>query len=429
MYLSFNPFQLKSMKTLRILLVLNFIYLTSFSQNILSLVDSIQISGANIWGGISHEGDTINVTTMSGGHINLVKFDTSLNQIGSFIPLTFSSDIPVGQNIADHKHLYINNHIYVSYCTGNAQDLYLIQVDINGNRIGSQVAVVQGGTATNDMILVSDSTYIYVFWGPSGLEHYAKKYDFSLNLISTDTISLSSPLPQLGTMFYKDNIFYHFAGEETQNSLCVYRWNTDWTMGNPFKDTIIYSVNNEWNYFATGAAYDQTNHYWYLGYHHFFSYDLPDHDAIFMAVFDDNFTLLENQQISDKQYFRPHFLLLSGYLYVIHDGSGVYLKKYKINNLSSTDNSLNKSINIKLNCYPNPSQENIIISFNLTQDQKIELELLDSMGKKINSIENKKYSKGEHNLKLKTSHLPTGIYILSLKGKEASSKKAFVVTH
>ncbi len=147
---------------------------TIFSQNILTQVDSIQINGASIWGGISYDGHRINITTMMGGEINLVKFDTALNQIGSNKPLTTSADYPSGTTITDHKQIFINNHIYITFSTSGDADLFLFEIDTNGNRVGQLDTVAWNSTSpTNDMVLTTDSTQLSILHFYPGYQSWA----------------------------------------------------------------------------------------------------------------------------------------------------------------------------------------------------------------------------------------------------------------
>ena len=70
--------------------------------------------------------------------------------------------------------------------------------------------------------------------------------------------------------------------------------------------------------------------------------------------------------------------------------------------------------NIHLEVFPNPSDGNAVIQFNLLNPHKVELQLLDVLGKQICSINNT-YRSGQHQLDLKAlkSDLKPGLYFLN----------------
>lgn len=151
------------------LLSLSFLALTAFIYpQILTLVDSVQLSNAQIWGVCSDDGDSLCVTTTfnpgTKPHLYMRKINYS-NISGQSTPkqLTFDSDFAGITNLTDHKSIILNNEMYVSFSTQGDKDLFLFKTDINSNRIGSIVTVVQNSPdPTNDMILTTDGTYIYV---------------------------------------------------------------------------------------------------------------------------------------------------------------------------------------------------------------------------------------------------------------------------
>ena len=117
----------------KLLLILLCSPLISIGQSLIK-VDSIKINQSQIWSGVSFDSGNIRITTMmpgntSGNHIFLIDFDTSLNQIGNPIQLTFDIDIPAGKSITDHKHIFVNNELYVTFSLTQDEDLYLFKTD------------------------------------------------------------------------------------------------------------------------------------------------------------------------------------------------------------------------------------------------------------------------------------------------------------
>lgn len=336
------------------------------AQTILSYVDSTEVKNGNIWGGISWNGSAINITTMSAGQIHFRQFDTGLNDLGTDVQLTFSTDYQ-GTNIADHKHIYLNGNLYITFMTSGNQELYLLKTDSAGNRIKivTLETLNNGAYLTNDMHFATDSTFLYVIYPKitSGFATTKRVRKYNLDLDSISTYEAISPIAiaNLGGTFYKDSMFYMFAGNEDQHHLLVARWDTDWTVQTNFYDTLIKSSNAEWNYFATGIAYDTVNSLWYIAYHVMLPNALPDHETIWLAVFDKNFDLLEKQQVTTEQHFRPHLLLHENYLYMVYDGSGVMIKKFKVDASSVSQILRNTSISNDVKIFPNPFSSELTI--------------------------------------------------------------------
>lgn len=300
----------------------------------LHLIKSITLEGASIWGGISYDGTNINITTMNNGHIYLKKYNTDLVETAAAVQLTFNSDLPSGKSLADHKHLYINDHLYVTWSTSGDEYLFLFKTDANGVREGSLVTVeANSSIMTNDMHFVTDGTYLYIMIGEGNPSKDKKVYKYDLNLdkladspvILTKNVNFSP----LGTTVYKDGKFYTFSGNDDNHNLIATVWSS-WADTNPLQTTLVTSENSEWNYFSTGAAFDSTNNRWYLGYINKSSDGLDENATIEAATFDADFTLLGHQSLTDRGYLRPHFLLLNGYLFVVYDDNGVHLSKYSI---------------------------------------------------------------------------------------------------
>lgn len=68
--------------------------------------------------------------------------------------------------------------------------------------------------------------------------------------------------------------------------------------------------------------------------------------------------------------------------------------------------------------YPNPVNDVINIQFYINGKQKLTIELLDISGKKICTISDKEFAKGEHLIQWETGSLASGIYFIDLKGNK-----------
>ena len=68
------------------------------------------------------------------------------------------------------------------------------------------------------------------------------------------------------------------------------------------------------------------------------------------------------------------------------------------------------------NVYPVPFNESLTIGFNLPQNDKISIRVIDISGKELGIICNEElYKKGAHELNWKATNMPTGVYILEIQ--------------
>ena len=321
----------------RLLLILLCFPLISLSQSLIK-VDSIKINQSQIWSGVSFDGSNIRITTMMPGntlsnHIFLMDFDTSLNQIGNPIQLTFDTDIPSGKSITDHKHLFVNNELYVSFSLTQDEDLYLFKTDNYGNRIGNMVTVVSAHPdPTNDMILfLSDSLLHILFFRPIS-QHNIYTYDLNLNFLQNQLTSSVLPHNNIGDAIYKSPFYYMFTGNEFghNSNITLTKWNTDWSPAISHPQNILSSINGDGNWFSTGIVYDGTNNLWIVAFQHIDQNTSINSEHIDIVIFDDNFFELSRAHVTSEQCFRPDLLLLDGYLFLTYDksGSGVFIHKY-----------------------------------------------------------------------------------------------------
>ena len=78
-------------------------------------------------------------------------------------------------------------------------------------------------------------------------------------------------------------------------------------------------------------------------------------------------------------------------------------------------NSDNITNNLRI--FPNPANNEINISFILTSETNVKLELYDFLGRKVDIISDKELKKGLNTLDYKTSNLQPGIYFIWLNSQ------------
>ena len=335
---------------------------------ILTMVDSIRLNHADIWGVTFDGGDSLGITTTQftngKAHIYLRKIDYgALNQQSPLKPLTFDSDFTNINRLTDHATLMLHNHLYVAFSTVGDQDLFLFKTDRNGNRIGGIVTVVSGSSdPTNDMMVTTDSTYVYVLHYSPPFHHHVYQFDTTLTPITASTTTTHNH-NNIGQAVFYDHTFHLFTGDGfgLHAGVILTEWDTHWNaVGSP--QMLLPPQNGDGNWFSTGAVYDAVNHRWYVAFSHIESGQSLGQEHIDLAVFDADFRLLERHHVTPPGYFRPHLTLKNGFLYLAYDapGTGVFLVKYRVRAAASAVGRLPQERPVEV--YPNPASDKIYFS-------------------------------------------------------------------
>jgi PKD repeat protein len=109
-------------------------------------------------------------------------------------------------------------------------------------------------------------------------------------------------------------------------------------------------------------------------------------------------------------------------------GNNIYLDDINISGTVTTGIE-DVANSIDFNIFPNPIEENTVISFNLLEKQKIDIKVLDVLGREVSTVFNGPLNEGEHTYKISDNGtLSSGIYFVkvSLNDKSSFSKKLIV---
>ncbi len=106
-------------------------------------------------------------------------------------------------------------------------------------------------------------------------------------------------------------------------------------------------------------------------------------------------------------------------------GNNIYLDDINIMGNVGIDELAN---NLNFNVYPNPAEDNTIISFNLIEDKETDIAVYDVVGKEIANVYNGNLNVGEHQFSIaEKTKLAAGVYFIKLNvGGENFTKKLIV---
>ena len=304
-----------------------------------ALQKTVTIDFGNVWCVPVYDGTNIVVSSESGGVIKVGKFDLSLNEVVSHATtVADTADTANNDTIADHKHIFQNGYHYLVFSTaggGQGGYLYLLKLDTDLNR-DAITTVVSDGSATNDMFLVGDGTYIYVGKFLPGTGHRVYKYNSNLVYQNSFEIGGGTNTHANGAAAVYTNNQFHLVAPFTlapgQNyEFYRFIFDNDWNIVKN-KETIL---SDEGMLSIVSALSVEPNSQEFI-----IHYGRGSSDAggpLYRAVYDSDWNLLSNTQVVDGTWTRPHSVIVNDTLYVGYDGSSsVQLSSFDITSAITT---------------------------------------------------------------------------------------------
>lgn len=98
-------------------------------------------------------------------------------------------------------------------------------------------------------------------------------------------------------------------------------------------------------------------------------------------------------------------------------GNNMFIDDININNgVSVTENSMVDKFSVS----PNPAKDFAVVSFNIHQASKVQISLIDVMGKVINNVADAQMTAGNHDVTVNTSNLASGLYMVKITTEKGS---------
>jgi len=94
----------------------------------------------------------------------------------------------------------------------------------------------------------------------------------------------------------------------------------------------------------------------------------------------------------------------------------------------SNPNHIN-SLNLDLNCFPNPASRDVKVTYNLENALNVELKIVNMSGKTVKTLVNDRQIIGEYKIKGDVSDLPPGLYIVQFTSMYFSTSKKLMIIH
>ena len=106
-------------------------------------------------------------------------------------------------------------------------------------------------------------------------------------------------------------------------------------------------------------------------------------------------------------------------------GNNFYLDDINVYNDNVGIEDINESVN--LNIYPNPVNDNAIISFSLITPTDVKIDLFDVLGRNVKTISQGSLAEGDHKINFNKNGLKAGIYFIHLNLNNSTVVKPVVV--
>ena len=150
---------------------------------------------------------------------------------------------------------------------------------------------------------------------------------------------------------------------------------------------------------------------------------VPPHSTAFIPSSTSDWRL-DNVSVpifANRPSVRVKFMAISG------RGNNLYIDDINLNGNLASNVSYNEAL-ASLQLSPVPSRGRIDISFALDNSSQVSLEVFDLLGKKLTSVANQNFSRGNHELHF-DGGLPDGIYFLKVTIDDAVSMRKFIIAN
>ena len=113
------------------------------------------------------------------------------------------------------------------------------------------------------------------------------------------------------------------------------------------------------------------------------------------------------------------------FLFSRHGGNNIFIDDINID-IATATKDISETIEL-MSIYPNPTSNLCSIKFKLSQSKTLLVNIFNVLGEKVYNIQKNIFSEGENELKLNTSNLSNGIYIIELSdGLRAINKQLII---
>ncbi len=118
-------------------------------------------------------------------------------------------------------------------------------------------------------------------------------------------------------------------------------------------------------------------------------------------------------------------LLRFRYVTELGSSNNFYLDDINLSSITNLKEKYNNVLNFSV--FPSPANENISVTFDLLEEKKVEITLIDILGKTVKYIAKQQLNNGNHTLTIPVHDLSKGIYFVKLNVDELTTTEKIIV--
>jgi len=142
-----------------------------------------------------------------------------------------------------------------------------------------------------------------------------------------------------------------------------------------------------------------------------------------------SFTITTYDPITNEPFYEIFTEIKNyGMIYAATHGRGIFRveKYFTVGDEEYSENGISNDANLTI--FPNPSSDNINVSFDLSDNSNVQLKVFDLSGKLMYSRNINSLSKGNQKVEVKVDSFSRGTYLLQLiSGNKTSTAKLVIV--
>lgn len=118
-------------------------------------------------------------------------------------------------------------------------------------------------------------------------------------------------------------------------------------------------------------------------------------------------------------------LLRFRYITELGSSNNFYLDDINLSSITNLKEQYSNALNLSI--FPSPANEDISVMFDLLEDKKVEINLVDVLGKTVKSIAKQQLANGNHAVTISVHDLSKGVYFVKVNVNEVISTEKIIV--
>ncbi len=121
----------------------------------------------------------------------------------------------------------------------------------------------------------------------------------------------------------------------------------------------------------------------------------------------------------------PSGTVMIGFKYTHGGGNSMWLDD--VNFINTTEVNVTAAASEDIRIFPNPSKDEATLSFNLTNNSDVHIQIVDGLGRIVALVANEKMDAGAHNFSINTTALASGVYNVVIHTESGNNMERLTV--